>query len=403
MSIQKRVIVLGSSGSVGQQTLEVAAMFPEKIRIVGLSVKSDTRKLYEQINLFRPEAVCLEDRTALISLMGLMGNHIKIYNSTVDGLVDLVRNTEADIVVIAVSGLAGLKPTIAALETGKHVALANKETLVAAGDLIMALAKKHGVHVLPADSEHSAIFQCLIGAPRFLNDYNPLDVLSLTLTASGGAFRDWSIEDIQKASVQDALKHPNWSMGKKITVDSATIMNKGLEVIEAHWLFGVPYDNIKAVIHKESIVHSAVELIDGSMIAQMSQPDMRGPLLFCLSYPERWKVDFKLMRRLNLEELSHLSFCEIDLNKYPCFSLALEAGRMGGTAPAIVSAANEVAVEMFIHGEISFIQIYNVIKETLEKAKSLHFIHFNPNINQIFESDAWARRMAIAMIDSKSA
>ncbi|MGB5915783.1 MAG: 1-deoxy-D-xylulose-5-phosphate reductoisomerase, partial [Phormidesmis sp.] len=295
------------------------------------------------------------------------------------GVVEVARYGDAEAVVTGIVGCAGLLPTLAAIEAGKDIALANKETLIAGGPVVLPLAAKHGVKLLPADSEHSAIFQCLQGVPEG-------GLRSLELTASGGAFRDWPVEDLPQVRMADAIKHPNWSMGKKITVDSATLMNKGLEVIEAHYLFGVDYDHIDIVIHPQSIIHSMIHTQDTSVLAQLGWPDMRLPLLYALSWPERIRTDWK---PLSLAELGELTFRAPDHDKYPCMDLAYAAGRAGGTMTAVLNAANEQAVALFLEEKIHYLEIAKVIEQVCDRHRN--DLNTNPTLENILEVDQWAR------------
>ncbi|KAF4653238.1 hypothetical protein FOL47_010617 [Perkinsus chesapeaki] len=391
----KRVAVLGSTGSIGTQALEMCGHFNDRFEVVALSAGgSKIDLLADQIIQFSPAMVAVGDKKALQSLKidlrskGFTRPHPKYFVGA-SGLEQMARECPADVVVTGIVGCAGLLPTVAAIESGKDIALANKETLIAGGPVIGPLLKKYGVKLLPADSEHSALWQCMQGCP-------PDSIRSLIITASGGAFRDWTKEQMENATVEDALKHPNWSMGAKITVDSATLMNKGLEVIEAHNLFGIPYDDIRAVIHPQSIVHSAIELEDTSVIAQMGVPDMKLPLLYTLAYPQRLHHDGSSLERLTLKQLTGgLTFKEIDTDKYPCISLAYRAGRRGGTAPAILSAANEKAVELFLNRKIKFMDIPKILDSVLNRAEAESIIIDKPTeIRDIVEADAWGRMAA---------
>ncbi|KAF4655822.1 hypothetical protein FOZ61_007361 [Perkinsus olseni] len=393
----KRVAVLGSTGSIGTQTLDMCGHFNDRFQVVALSAGgSKIDLLADQIIQFSPAMVSVGSEKALKALKvdlkskGFTGPHPKYFVGP-SGLEEMARECPADVMVTGIVGCAGLLPTVAAIESGKDIALANKETLIAGGPVIAPLLKRHGVKLLPADSEHSALWQCMQGCP-------PGSIRSLIITASGGAFRDWTKEQMEKATVEDALKHPNWSMGAKITVDSATLMNKGLEVIEAHNLFGIPYDDIRAVIHPQSIVHSAVEMEDTSVIAQMGVPDMKLPILYTLAYPQRLHHDGSSLQRLSLKDLTGgLTFKEVDTDKYPCVELAYRAGRRGGTAPAILSAANEKAVELFLDRKIKFVDIPKILDAVLSRAESEGVILDNPTeIRHIVEADAWGREAAAA-------
>ena len=395
----KAISVLGSTGSIGTQTLEIVEEFPEQFKIVALSAGSNVNLLCDQIEKHLPEAVAIGDD----SLLPELENRIKslcIENRLkkspqlfvgIQGIVEIAAWKNADLVVTGIVGCAGLLPTLAAIKAGKDLALANKETLIAAGPVVLPELKKSGSRLLPADSEHSAIFQCLQGTPwaenaRLSTGISTPGLRRIQLTASGGAFRDWSVKELENASVKDATSHPNWSMGKKITVDSATLMNKGLEVIEAHYLFGIDYDEIEIVIHPQSIIHSMIELTDSSVLAQLGWPDMKLPILYCMSWPRRLETPWK---RLNLPEIAKLTFESPDKSKYPCMDLAYSAGRFGGTMPAVLNAANEEAVAQFLDEKIHFLDIPRLIEKTCEKHKSDS--SQNPSLEDIIQVDNWAR------------
>ena len=350
----KAISVLGSTGSIGTQTLQIVKEFPDKFRVVALTAGKNLALLLDQIQIHQPEVVAISDESLFSELQDLVRN-LPPYR-TLKRIPDLVAGPEglntaaswhsADIVVVGIVGCAGLLPTLSAIRAGKDVAIANKETLIAAGPVVLPALKLSGSKLLPADSEHSAIFQCLQGISNLKNATISTGCPSpglrrIQLTASGGAFRDWKAEDLIKATIADATSHPNWKMGKKITVDSATLMNKGLEVIEAHYLFGIDYDHIEIVIHPQSIIHSMIELTDSSVLAQLGWPDMKLPILYCLSWPERLETPW---RRLNLADIGKLTFRSPDKEKYPCMELAYSAGKIGGTMPAVLNAANEEAV-----------------------------------------------------------
>lgn len=375
----KRLAVLGSTGSVGRQTLDVVRALPERFRIVGLTAGKNLDLLAEQIREFNPQLVgyaAVDNREKVKTIVDIK------YDSLV--VEDIARHPDVDLVVIATSGRAGLAPTLAAIEAGKTIALANKEPLVMAGDIIMKKAKRSGARILPVDSEHSAIWQCLSGEKQ--------SAARIILTASGGPFREFSREQLEKVTVAEALRHPSWRMGKKVTIDSATLMNKGLEVIEAHWLFGMPFENIGVVIHPQSIIHSMVEFADGSIKAQLSYPDMRLPIQYALTYPDR--LSNPRLSRVDWEQLSRLDFAAPDLERFPCFRLALEAGKRGGTYPAALCAADEVAVELFLEERIHFIDIPHFIEKVLEQ----HRVISNPSLEDIIETDAWAREALIDIL-----
>ncbi|HAN47059.1 MAG TPA: 1-deoxy-D-xylulose-5-phosphate reductoisomerase [Cyanobacteria bacterium UBA8156] len=376
----KPITLLGSTGSIGTQTLDIVAQYPDRFRVVGLTAGSNVPLLAAQVRQFRPEAVAIADGSKLDELRAALTDLSPppLLFAGADGVATVAAYGEAAAVVTGIVGCAGLLPTIAAIEAGKDIVLANKETLIAAGCVVNPLLEKHGVKLLPADSEHSAIFQCLQGVPVH-------GLQRIILTASGGAFRDWALEDMDKITVADALKHPNWSMGRKITVDSATMMNKGLEIIEAHFLFGLAFDFIEVVIHPQSIVHSLIELQDTSVLAQLGLPDMRLPLLYAMAYPERVPTDWP---RLDLVKCASLTFREPDRRKYPCLDLAYAAGRAGGTMPATLNAANEQAVELFLQEKIPFRQIPAAIAQVCETHTPIP----QPSLADILNCDREARR-----------
>lgn len=378
----KAISILGSTGSIGTQTLTIIAQYPNKFRVVGLTAGRNVDLLAQQIRIYRPEIVAIHDVQKLPELQAAIADIIPqpILLAGEAGATAVASYGDAEIVVTGIVGCAGLLPTIAAIEAGKDIALANKETLIAGGSVILPLVHKHKVKLLPADSEHSAIFQCLQGVPAE-------GLRRLLLTASGGAFRDYPIQSLSAVTVADALKHPNWSMGRKITIDSATLMNKGLEVIEAHWLFGVDYDRIEIVIHPQSIIHSLIELQDTSVLAQLGWPDMRLPLLYALSWPERIRTDWQ---PLDLVKAGELTFSAPDLQKYPCVQLAYAAGRAGGSMPAVLNAANEQAVALFLAEKIQFIDIPNLIEQACDRYH-LHN-HSDPSLDDIITADRWARQ-----------
>ncbi|WP_019501430.1 1-deoxy-D-xylulose-5-phosphate reductoisomerase [Pseudanabaena sp. PCC 6802] len=382
----KPITLLGSTGSIGTQTLDIVAQYPDRFRVVGLAAGGNVALLAEQIRKFQPEIVAIADPSKLNDLKeaiaGLTTQPMLLAGS--EGIQTVAAYGDAQTVVTGIVGCAGLLPTVAAIEAGKDIALANKETLIAAGSVVIPLIKQHGVKLLPADSEHSAIFQCLQGVPEG-------GLRRILLTASGGSFRDLPVEKLSSVTVADALKHPNWSMGRKITIDSATLMNKGLEVIEAHYLFGLDYEQIEIVIHPQSIIHSLIELQDSSVLAQLGLPDMRLPLLYALSYPERIYTDWQ---RLDLFKCGDLTFREPDHRKYPCMQLAYAAGRSGGTMPAVLNAANEQAVELFLNEKISFVQIPQLIEITCDR----HDCIAQPSLDDIVAVDAWARQTVVEQL-----
>ena len=374
-NIIKQLAVLGSTGSIGQQTLEVVRALPHRFHIVGLAGGKNIDLLAKQINEFKPRFVYFQDRDALARLANTKYEFLT--------LEDIAQHPQVDTVIIATSGRAGLSPTLAAVKAGKSVALANKESLVMAGEIITNEAKLNEVRILPIDSEHSAIWQCLNGETQ--------PAAQLILTASGGSFLHYPPTELSGVTVEQALKHPSWQMGKKVTIDSATLMNKGLEVIEAHWLFDMPFDNIKVLIHPQSIIHSMVEFIDGSIKAQLSYPDMRLPIQYALSYPER--LPNPQLPRLNWSLINNLTFEQPDLDTFPCLKLAIEAGRKGGTYPAVLCAADEVAVELFLSQRIKFTEIANLIKQALEQHQSTPY----PTLDEIIAADAWAREKVLQL------
>ncbi|MEQ8462467.1 1-deoxy-D-xylulose-5-phosphate reductoisomerase [Coleofasciculus sp. E1-EBD-02] len=377
----KSITLLGSTGSIGTQTLEILTHHPDQFRLVGLAARSNVELLAAQIRQFRPEIVALCDAEKLPDLKAAIANldPQPILVAGEAGVVEVARYGDAEAVVTGIVGCAGLLPTIAAIEAGKDIALANKETLIAGGPVVNPLIAKHGVKLLPADSEHSAIFQCLQGVPEG-------GLRRIILTASGGAFRDWSVDKLGEVTVADAIKHPNWSMGRKITVDSATLMNKGLEVIEAHFLFGMDYDDIDIVIHPQSIIHSLIELQDTSVLAQLGWPDMRLPLLYALSWPHRIYTDWE---PLDLVKAGTLTFKEPDHDKYPCMQLAYAAGRAGGSMPAVLNAANEQAVALFLDEKIQYLDIARCIEQTCDRHSRDNCP--DPGLEDILAADRWAR------------
>ena len=385
----KQLCILGSTGSIGTQTLDVVRAYPERYSVYALCANRSIDKLVEQVSEFRPEVVCIADETLYEELshrLSDVGFEGKIWSGA-DAIADVVTMPSIDIVVAAMVGYAGLRPTIEAIKAGKTIALANKETLVVAGEIICDLAAKHHTPILPVDSEHSAIFQSLVG-----EDQNEIE--KILLTASGGPFRTFSLEQMKTVTAADALKHPNWSMGAKITIDSASMMNKGFEVIEAKWLFGVPVEKIQVLVHPQSIVHSAVQFTDGAIKAQLGAPDMRLPIQYALSFPERLKSDFP---RANLLALKDLSFEEPDLARFPNLGLAYEAMRRGGNMPCVLNAANEVANLAFREGRCGFLQMSDIIANTMDNTVFIT----KPVYEDYVASDAEARRLAEQMVHGK--
>ncbi|QHG16338.1 1-deoxy-D-xylulose-5-phosphate reductoisomerase [Nostoc sp. ATCC 53789] len=389
----KAITLVGSTGSIGTQTLDIVTQYPDQFRIVGLAAGNNVEMLAAQIRQFRPKiaAICSEDKLPALkeAIIDLDPQPILLAGEA--GVIEVARYGDAQTVVTGIVGCAGLLPTIAAIEAGKDIALANKETLIAGAPVVLPLVEKHGVKLLPADSEHSAIFQCLQGVPKS-------GLRKILLTASGGAFRDWDVERLADVTVADALKHPNWSMGRKITVDSATLMNKGLEVIEAHFLFGLDYDNIEIVIHPQSIIHSLIELQDTSVLAQLGWPDMRLPLLYALSWPDRIYTNWE---RLDLVKAGNLTFREPDHQKYPCMQLAYAVGKAGGSMPAVLNAANEQAVALFLDEKIRFLDIPRCIEWVCDRHQNDN--RANPSLDDILAADKWARQEVLTTTEKLEA
>lgn len=377
----KNVCILGSTGSIGTQTLEVINELDD-FNIIGLTANTNIELLEKQALKYKPQIVAVynENRAKLLR------DKLRIHNikvvSGIDGLIEVATEKQSDIVLTSVVGMIGLLPTLEAIKSGKIIALANKETLVTAGEIVMAEAKKNNVDIIPVDSEHSAIFQSLKSGTKE-------EISKIILTASGGPFRGKKLTDLRNVSVFDALKHPNWSMGRKISIDSATLMNKGLEVIEAKWLFDVNVEDIEVVVHPQSIIHSMVEFIDGSIIAQLGVPNMKIPIQYALTYPER---KYNSTKKLKLTEIKKLTFEEPDLDTFPCLKFAFEAIKQGGTMPSVLNAANEIAVKLFLERKIQFLDIPKLI----EKAMLKHKIICKPNLGDIIESDKWTREYIIS-------
>ena len=370
---KRRIAILGSTGSIGRQALDVIRQHMDLFEVELLTANNSSDLLISQALEFNPNSVviCNEEKYKEVE-EALQPHYIKVF-AGMQSVCDLVSSDSIDIVLTSMVGFSGLSSTIAAVKAGKTIALANKETLVAAGQIVMDLAAVHRARILPVDSEHSAIFQCLMGSAG-------ADIEKIHLTASGGPFRTWNKEDIAKATRAEALNHPNWSMGSKITIDSATMMNKGLEIIEAKWLFGTEGDKINVVVHPESIIHSMVEYADGSVIAQMGHPDMREAIQFAFSFPERLTLD---NRKLDFAQLGSLSFFAPDFDKFPALNLAYEALRMGGNMTCVMNAANEAAVAAFLQDKISFYQITDIVKECMEGAN----FAVNPDLDAIFATN----------------
>ena len=378
----KHIAILGSTGSIGTQTLDVARAHADKLTVEVLTAGHNSQLLINQAREFKPNAVVIADESKYNEVKSALADlDIKVWTGA-KAIEDVVQMNTVDTVVTAMVGYAGLSSTIKAIEAGKNIALANKETLVVAGELITKLVAKHKVRVTPVDSEHSAIFQCLVGEP---------DVEKLIITASGGPFRTKGFDELRTVTPQQALKHPNWNMGAKITIDSATMMNKGLEVIEAHWLFGIPYEQIEVTVHPQSIIHSMVQFIDGSVKAQMGLPDMKLPIQYALSYPDRWPSDFG---RINFKSQQPLTFEAPDLEKFRCLALAYEALGKGGNMPAIMNAANEVAVDAFLKGRIGFLDIAETIGKTMQQ---MPFVS-QPTYDDYVATDRESREFARGLI-----
>jgi 1-deoxy-D-xylulose-5-phosphate reductoisomerase len=380
----KMIVILGSTGSIGTNTLDIVDRFPEEFRVAGLTAGSNDEKLEAQIRRFKPRVVALSDTAAAARLQERCEDLPVEILSGQDGLIQVASASEADLVISAIVGGAGLVPTLAAIRSGTQVALANKEPMVMAGKLMQDEARRHGVRIFPVDSEHSAIFQSLEG-------HRKVDVRRLILTASGGALWPLSKEELHDVTPERALQHPNWKMGAKITIDSATLMNKGLEVVEARWLFDIPESQIEVMIHRESIIHSLVEYVDRSMIAQLGLPDMRTPISYAMNYPGRMPLD---LPSLDLTEMGKLTFCKPDDDRFPCLSLGYESLRIGGTMPATMNAANEIAVEAFLNGGIRFTDIAGIIRGTMD----LHTTKDIESLEDALEADRWAREKAESLV-----
>ena len=376
----KNIAILGSTGSIGQSALSVVDAHPDRLRVAALAAGDNAGLLAEQVARYHPSLVAMATVDGADRLRRACGEHEVTIGSGTDGLVAVATHAPVDIVMCASSGTAGLEAVLAAIDAGKTVALANKEVLVMAGELVTEAARRRGVPILPVDSEHNAIHQCLHGRDR-------REIRRLILTASGGPFRDFTPDALEQVDAAAALQHPTWRMGRKITIDSATLMNKGLEVIEAHWLFGVSADQIDVVIHPQSIVHSMVELTDGSVIAQLGVTDMRLPIQYACSYPERWEI---ALPPLELTRAGRLEFHAPARGRFPCLDLAYRALRTGGTLPAVLNAANEIAVESFLQGKLGFMAIPRVIQKTMDA----HDVERVTTLDLVRRVDAWARDCA---------
>jgi len=366
----KHISILGSTGSIGTQTLDIVRQFPDEFKVVGLTTNKNSDLLLKQIKEFKPKAVAIMDKSKTDDLLNF--SSCQVY-SGIEGLNKIAALQEADTVVNALVGSVGIEPTYNAIKSKKNIALANKETLVAAGSVIMEEIKKNNVALMPIDSEHSAVFQCL-------NGENIKEVDKITITCSGGPFKNYGKEQMENVAPHDALQHPTWNMGNKITIDSATLMNKGFEVIEAHWLYGINYDKIKIVIHPQSIVHSLVEFVDGSVKAQLGFPDMKIPIQYALTYPKRFH---SLSKPLNLVQIKKLEFSEPDFEKFQCLKYSYEAGIKGGTLPAVMNAANEIAVYAFLENKIRFLDVPRLIRKMMDE----HNLIKNPALKEILEVD----------------
>ncbi len=382
-AFMKRVVLLGSTGSIGTSTLKVADDLPDRIRIVGLAAGRNAEALIDQARRHRPQAVCIHDPEKAGQVRAALPSEIQVFSGP-EGLVELATLSDADIILIAIVGTAGLAPALAALRGGRDIAVASKEILVMAGAMVMGEAARNGARVLAVDSEHSAIFQCLDGRPTD-------SVRTLWLTASGGPFRCTPKGDFAGITVEKALRHPSWVMGRKITIDSATLFNKGLEMIEARWLFGIEMKRVQVVVHPQSVVHSMVEFVDGSLLAQLSTPDMCLPIQYALTYPDRVTNP---RVRTDLARIGTLTFEEPDLDRFQALELARKAGEQGGTLPAVLNAANEVAVDAFCEGRLSFPGITRIVADTLRD----HHLVAHPTLEEILEADRWARKTARGLV-----
>jgi 1-deoxy-D-xylulose-5-phosphate reductoisomerase len=372
----KNLVILGSTGSIGLQTLDIVRKFPDKFKITGLAGGKNTALLKQQIDEFQPVAIYAADKINPPSPVKLMS------------MEDMCRMDGVDLVVVATAGKAGLLPSLTAIESGKDIAIANKEVLVMAGHIVMPMVKRNKINILPVDSEHSAIWQCLKGEEKF--------VKRILLTASGGPFYKYNPSQLSSVTVEQTLNHPTWRMGKKVTIDSATLMNKGLETIEAHWLFSASYDIIDIMIHPQSIVHSLVEFADGSVKAQISYPDMHYPIQYALSYPERYANTE--LKYIDLPQISNLTFEQVDFNRFPCLKLALQAGKKGDSYPVVLCAADEIAVELFLSGKIKFTDIAGIVSAALDK----HTVLASPDIEQILDIDMRTREIAYEIAGQRS-
>jgi 1-deoxy-D-xylulose-5-phosphate reductoisomerase len=380
MSSRKRVVILGSTGSIGESALKVARDLSDRMEVVGLAAGRSAQALLAQAREFKPRAVALYDTTEMDAIRGHLPSGTACYGGA-EGLIKLATLTEADMVLVSIVGTAGLAPALAAIRANKELAVASKEILVMAGEEVTREAAKHQVPILPVDSEHNAIFQCLVGEPS-------RHIRRLILTASGGPFRKTPAADLVKVTPAQALKHPTWNMGRKITIDSATLFNKGLEMIEARWLFGVPMDQVDVVVHPQSIVHSLVEFVDGSQLAQLSHSDMCFPIQYAVTYPDRLP---NRLKPLDLAQVGLLHFEAPDPVRFPALRLAREAGMKGGTLPAVLNAANEIAVPAFLDGKILFPAIWETVEAVMQRHENVE----HPQLDQIIRADTWARATAM--------
>jgi len=380
--MRKRIVILGSTGSIGQQTLEVIQKYPDEFEVVGLSGWENTKLLQEQISFFKPKITVVKNEAIAGKLKRDLNrqNNIKILWGT-NGLINIATLEEADIIVVAITGMASLIPTFEAVKRGKRIALSSKEAMVVGGELLVKEAISKKTKIIPIDSEHSAILQCLKNEKKDC-------VEKIILTASGGALYNFTETALENVTVEDALNHPTWKMGKKVTIDSATLMNKGLEVIEAKWFFNIPADKIEIVIHPQSYVHSMVQFIDGTILAQIGEHDMKIPIQYALFYPNRISNKFS---RLELTKIGQLTFKKPNYTKFPCIKLAYQALELGGTMPAVLNGANEIAVNAFLNKKITFPAIPLIIQNTMKEHKP----KYNPNINDILDADYWAREKAL--------
>ena len=376
---RRKVLVLGSTGSIGTSAMKVARDIPDRMEIVGLAAQRSVDTLAQQVAETGVKQVCVTDPDAAKRAREVLPSDVQVFDGA-EGLVKLVQASDADMVLVSIIGVAGLAPALEAIELGKDLAIASKEILVMAGEAVMTAAKRKGVHILPVDSEHNAIFQCL-------EERDPAHVRRLLLTASGGPFRKAKAEDLQHVTVAQALKHPTWNMGRKITIDSATLFNKGLEMIEARWLFGVPMSRVDVVVHPQSIVHSMVEFVDNSVLAQLSHSDMCFPIQYAVTWPDRVPNN---LAPLDFAKLASLHFEAPRVEDFPALRLAREAGEVGGTLPAVMNAANEVAVDYFLNERISFPAIWQTVERVMQK----HTVGQHPTLEELIEADRWAREAA---------